>query len=131
LPKYRKLSFASVVCTQRLQLLFSLLVKRSIFRYFIEFIKRSNGKVNRFSSKVSFLQTSLIALLILWYTGNTTLTLLFSAVYGAVVFAITHPSGWISAEVLWYGQVNIIFIQQKYSESDTHFSLPFSPSTSG
>lgn len=50
------------------------------------------------------LQTSLIALLILWFTGNTTLTLLFSAVYGAVVFAITHPAGWISAEVLWYGQ---------------------------
>jgi hypothetical protein len=89
------------------------IVTRSIFRYFIEFIKRPNGNVNRFSRKVSFLQTSLIALLILWYTGNTTLTLLFSAVYGAVVFAITHPSGWISAEVLWYGQVNIIFIQQK------------------
>ena len=56
-----------------------------------------------------YFQTSLIALLILWYTGNTTLTLLFSAVYGAVVFAITHPAGWISAEVLWYGQVTNIF----------------------
>jgi hypothetical protein len=47
----------------------------------------------------------MIALLILWYNGNTFLTLIFSAVYGAVVFAITHPAGWISPEVLWYGQV--------------------------
>ncbi len=60
-----------------------------------------------------FLQTSLIALLILWFTGNTTLTLLFSAVYGAVVFAITHPAGWISAEVLWYGQVLNLLIYFK------------------
>ena len=53
-------------------------------------------------------QTSLIALLILWYNGNTMLTLLFSTVYGIIVFAITHPAGWISPEVLWYGQVSTI-----------------------
>lgn len=50
------------------------------------------------------LQTSLIALLILWFGGSTILTLAFSAIYGSIVFAITHPSGLVSAEVLWYGQ---------------------------
>ena len=48
----------------------------------------------------------MIAILILWYNGNTLLTLLFSIVYGAIVSAITHPDGWISPEVLWYGQVS-------------------------
>jgi len=49
------------------------------------------------------LQTSLIAILILWYGGSTLTTVLFSAVYGATVFAITQP-GLVPDEVLWYGQ---------------------------
>jgi len=49
------------------------------------------------------LQTSLIAILILWYGGNTLTTLFFSCIYGSVVFAITQP-GLIPEEVLWYGQ---------------------------
>merc|ERR1712018_536042 len=49
------------------------------------------------------LQTSLIALLILWFNGNTIQTLLFSLIYGATVFAITTP-GMVPPEVLWYGQ---------------------------
>jgi len=49
------------------------------------------------------LQTSLIALLILWYGGNTLFTLFFSCVYGALVLALTQP-GLVPDEVLWYGQ---------------------------
>merc|ERR1719225_1271588 len=49
------------------------------------------------------LQTSLIAILILWYGGNTLSTVLFSIIYGATVFAITTP-GLVPANVLWYGQ---------------------------
>ena len=49
------------------------------------------------------LQTSLIALLILWFNGNTIQTVLFSLIYGATVFAITTP-GMVPQEVLWYGQ---------------------------
>jgi len=49
------------------------------------------------------LQTSIIALLILWYGGNTLSTVLFSIIYGATVFAITTP-GLVPANVLWYGQ---------------------------
>merc|ERR1711953_47210 len=48
-------------------------------------------------------QTSIIAILILWYGGNTLTTIIFSAVYGAIVFAITQP-GLVPEEVLWYGQ---------------------------
>merc|ERR1719476_956211 len=49
------------------------------------------------------LQTSIIAILILWYGGNTFSTILFSAIYGATVLAITQP-GLVPEEVLWYGQ---------------------------
>jgi len=49
------------------------------------------------------LQTSLIALLILWFGGNTFSTMLFSLIYGATVFAITTP-GLVPADILWYGQ---------------------------
>lgn len=49
------------------------------------------------------LQTSIIAILILWYGGNTFSTILFSAIYGATVLAITQP-GLVPDEVLWYGQ---------------------------
>jgi len=48
-------------------------------------------------------QTSIIAILILWYGGNTLTTILFSAAYGAIVFAITQP-GLVPDDVLWYGQ---------------------------
>lgn len=48
-------------------------------------------------------QTSIIAILILWYGGNTLTTIIFSAVYGAIAFAITQP-GLVPDEVLWYGQ---------------------------
>jgi hypothetical protein len=62
----------------------------------------------------------MIAILILWYNGNTLLTLLFSIVYGTIVSAITHPDGWISPEVLWYGQVmnlSVSFNQRLYPRS--------------
>merc|ERR1711981_224526 len=49
------------------------------------------------------LQTSIIAILILRYGGNTFSTILFSAIYGATVLAITQP-GLVPEEVLWYGQ---------------------------
>merc|ERR1719189_802140 len=48
-------------------------------------------------------QSTLIALLILWYGGNTITTVLFSIIYGMTVFAITAPD-MVSPEVLWYGQ---------------------------
>jgi len=35
--------------------------------------------------------------------GNTLTTILFSAAYGAIVFAITQP-GLVPDDVLWYGQ---------------------------
>ena len=54
---------------------------------------------------ISF-QTSLIALLILWYGGNTLFTLFFSCVYGALVLALTQP-GLVPDEVLWYGQAGL------------------------
>ena len=37
------------------------------------------------------------------YGGNTFSTILFSAIYGATVLAITQP-GLVPEEVLWYGQ---------------------------
>ena len=37
------------------------------------------------------------------YGGNTLTTILFSAAYGAIVFAITQP-GLVPDDVLWYGQ---------------------------
>jgi len=49
------------------------------------------------------LQTSLIALLILWYGGNSLMTVIFSVIYGATVFAITTP-GLVPEQVLWLGQ---------------------------
>lgn len=49
------------------------------------------------------LQTSLVALLVLWYGGNTISTVLFSVLYGITVFAITSP-GLVPDQVLWYGQ---------------------------
>jgi len=49
------------------------------------------------------LQTSIIAILILWYGGNTLSTIVFSAIYGATVFAITQP-GLVPDNILWYGQ---------------------------
>merc|ERR1712025_945529 len=49
------------------------------------------------------LQTSLIALLILWYGGNSVMSVLFSIIYGATVFAITTP-GMVPDQVLWFGQ---------------------------
>lgn len=48
-------------------------------------------------------QMSIIAILILWYGGNTLPTIIFSAIYGATVFAITQP-GLIPDNILWYGQ---------------------------
>merc|ERR1719369_2752234 len=48
------------------------------------------------------LQTSFIALLVLWY-GNSVMTVLFSIIYGATVFAITTP-GMVPDQVLWFGQ---------------------------
>ena len=49
------------------------------------------------------LQTSLIALLVLFFGGSTILSLLFGALYGSLVYAIMIP-GLIPAEVLWWGQ---------------------------
>jgi len=68
------------------------------------------------------LQTSLIAILILWYGGNTFTTLFFSSVYGAAVFAITQP-GLIPEEVLWYGQAaNIpMIVFGKLIQAGTNF----------
>ena len=37
------------------------------------------------------------------YGGNTLPTIIFSAIYGATVFAITQP-GLIPDNILWYGQ---------------------------
>merc|ERR1711909_82317 len=37
------------------------------------------------------------------YGGNTLTTILFSAAYGAIVFAITQP-GLVPDNILWYGQ---------------------------
>ena len=49
------------------------------------------------------LQTSFIALLVLWYGGNSVMTVLFSLIYGTTVFAITTP-GMVPDQVLWFGQ---------------------------
>lgn len=49
------------------------------------------------------LQTSLIALLILWYNGNSVMTVIFSLIYGVTVYAITTP-GLVPEQVLWLGQ---------------------------
>merc|ERR1719315_165649 len=49
------------------------------------------------------LQTSFIALLVLWYGGNSVMTVLFSIIYGATVFAITTP-GMVPDQILWFGQ---------------------------
>merc|ERR1712088_1283706 len=46
------------------------------------------------------IQTSIIAILILWYGGNTLTTIMFSAAYGTIVFAITQP-GLVPEDVLW------------------------------
>jgi mannose-P-dolichol utilization defect protein 1 len=48
-------------------------------------------------------QTSLIALLVLWFGGNAILSVLFAAVYGGIVYALAQP-GLVPDEVLWYGQ---------------------------
>lgn len=49
------------------------------------------------------LQTSLIAMLILWYGGSSVFTLLFTMIYGSIVYSILQP-GLIPAEFLWWGQ---------------------------
>jgi len=49
------------------------------------------------------IQMTIIALMVLVYGGNTLTTILFSAAYGAIVFAITQP-GLVPDDVLWYGQ---------------------------
>lgn len=68
------------------------------------------------------LQTSLIALLVLWYGGNTMFTLFFTAIYGSLVFAITQP-GLVPEEVLWYGQAaNIpMIVFGKLIQAGTNF----------
>merc|ERR1712111_333480 len=68
-------------------------------------------------------QTSIIAILILWYGGNTLFTLFFTAVYGSLVFAITQP-GLVPDEVLWYGQAaNIpMIVFGKMIQAGTNFS---------
>ena len=43
------------------------------------------------------------ALMVLWFGGSTLASLLFSIVYGGLVFAITHET-MVPSEVLWYGQ---------------------------
>jgi len=49
------------------------------------------------------LETSLIAIFILWFSGNTAQTLLFSLIYSATAFAILSP-GLVPADVLYAGQ---------------------------
>merc|ERR1719195_2116580 len=65
---------------------------------------------------------SIIALLVLLYGGNTLTTILFSAAYGAIVFAITQP-GLVPEEVLWYGQAaNIpMIVVGKLIQAATNF----------
>jgi len=45
----------------------------------------------------------LIAIFILWFSGNTAQTLLFSLIYSATAFAILSP-GLVPADVLYAGQ---------------------------
>lgn len=49
------------------------------------------------------LQTSLIALLVLWFGGSTISSVLFTLVYGTIVFGILQP-GLIPEEALWWAQ---------------------------
>jgi len=49
------------------------------------------------------LQTSLIALFVIWFGGSALLSVLFAAFYGAIVFALSQP-GLVPEIVLWYGQ---------------------------
>ena len=65
-----------------------------------------SSQIGELCVKLISFQTSLIALLILWYGGNTLFTLFFSCVYGALVLALTQP-GLVPDEVLWYGQAGL------------------------
>lgn len=49
------------------------------------------------------IQTSLIALLVLWFGGSALLSIVFAAFYSGVIFALAQP-GLVPEEVLWWGQ---------------------------
>ena len=73
------------------------------------------------------LETSLVAIFILWFKGNSFQTLLFSLIYSATSFAILSP-GLVPADVLWFGQAanipmivlgKLIQVKANYSQGHT------------
>lgn len=55
------------------------------------------------------LETALIAFLVLWYDGNRGRATTFLLTYGAIVFALTHPTI-VPKDVMWYLQSTVVVL---------------------